>query len=105
MRMFKALSRCVYPDGLCAKDIKKKCGMKEKSGHLSLVIAEELSRGRIRKWVDHVGAEANPLILYCLTALGQRDFAARKVDTNQYAGRRIGVEWTKARLVTEGKGV
>jgi hypothetical protein len=90
VRLFKALENAGPTAGLSAAEIKKVTGMAENSGHLSMVLVEEVERGRLKVWTDHRGANAQEVKVYCLSALGKRDLAAGKVDRSSYAGRRIG---------------
>lgn len=102
MRMFKALSRAEYPhSGMAVKDIKKATGMAERSGHLTDLLAQELLRGRVRRWTGYQGKNEVEVYVYCLTALGRRDFDAGKVDGSRLAGNRIGTKWPRKRKLAE----
>ncbi len=103
MRLFKALKR--YPAGLTPNQIKDKTGMLPKSGHLSVLLVEELESKRIRREEHMVatgrGNDEKKIIVYVLTAKGKKDLEAGKIDGNTWAGNRIGQLWTKPRKKAE----
>lgn len=90
VRLFKALAKCTYPDGLSVVQLRAKCGLPPKSNHVLTIVVEEVERGRFLKWTDNRGAGAVPVNVYCLTPLGLRDYKEKRVDFTKYAGRRIG---------------
>lgn len=96
LRVFKALKR--YHNGLTVLQIKGKCALLPKSGHLSLILPEEIERKRIRR-EEHMVANAKgverKITVYVLTAKGKKDLEAGQVDGNGYAGQRIGRSWTE----------
>lgn len=90
VRVFKALSRVSYPEGLSVQEVRAKCDLPPKSGHVLSIVVEEVARGRFAKWAEGRG-EGNVMTnVYCLTPLGLADLRAGKVDFTRYAGRRIG---------------
>lgn len=99
-RIFKALYGLQENDALTAGEIKKKCGLPDNSGHLGVLLAEEVRRGRLRKCVAFRGSD-DRYIGYYLSALGTRDFDAGTIDGSNYAGNRINVPWTKKRRKAE----
>ena len=95
MRLFKALKG--FSDGLTASTIKVKTGMLPNSGHLAVLLGEEVEAKRIKK---SVASDANEKVhtIYLLTAKGLKDLEAGEIDGNKYAGNRIGQLWTKPRI-------
>lgn len=100
MRLFKALKK--FPDGLTPNKIKEKTGMLPNSGHLSVLLIEELAKKRIRKEKHTYGErEEKSITVYTLTKKGIKDLADGKIDGNSHAGNRIGQLWTKPRKKAE----
>lgn len=95
MRLFKALKR--FSDGLTASTIKVKTGMLPNSGHLAVLLGEEVEAKRIKK---SVASDSNEKVhtIYLLTAKGLKDLEAVEIDGNKHAGNRIGQLWTKPRI-------
>lgn len=96
IRLFRALKK--FP-GLTQKQIKAKTGMAENSGHLSVVLAEEIAAKRIRA-EESKDSEDRTSLIYVLTAEGKKAFEKKQIKG---AGYRIGQEWTKARITAEKK--
>lgn len=99
-RLFKALKK--FPDGLTPKQIKEKTGMLPNSGHLSVLLIEELEKKRIKKEVHTYGDyDDKKATVYLLTKKGLKDLENNALDGNTYAGNRIGQLWTKPRKKAE----
>lgn len=90
VRVFKALAKVSYPEGLSVEEVRAKCDLPPKSGHVLSIVVEEVARGRFLKWAEGRGPNAVMTNVYCLTALGLSDLKAGKVDFTRYAGKRIG---------------
>jgi len=101
VRLFKALSRVTYPDGLSVTELREKCGLAPKSGHVLSLVVEEVEKGRFLKFTQARGPNAVEINVYCLTPLGLKDFRDKTIDFTNYAGKRIGTKWTRARKRAE----
>jgi len=99
MRLFRALRK--HQDGLTPNKIKEKTGMLPGSGHLSVLLVEEVERKRIKRIEEFVGAEEKKVTMYVVTKKGLKDYDDGLIDGNTYAGNRIGQLWTKNRKKAE----
>lgn len=102
MRMFKALYRNGQNgDGLQVSQIKETCGMLPHSGHLFVLLQEEVKRGRV---VVRALPNENDVDFdhYRLTAKGRKAFETNDIDKRQ-GKPRIGREWSKDRIKAEKK--
>ncbi len=99
MRLFRALWKhggSKAGEGLAVREIQEMCGIDTDSGHLSSVIPQELTIGRIL--VSTSEREHGKIVkVYRLSAQGRKAFESGAIDRNSYAGRRIGMRWSKAR--------
>lgn len=91
LRLFRALGKY---KSLSAKEIKEKTGMLPNSGHLAVLLGEEIEKGRIT--YEQHDIDGRDTFVYKLTPAGAKDLANRTVDRRK-AGVRIGQKWTKAR--------
>lgn len=92
LRLFRALGKY---KSLSAKEIKEKTGMLPNSGHLAVLLGEEVEKGRIT--YEQHDIEGRDTFVYSLTSAGKKALADRTVDGRK-AGTRIGSKWSKARL-------
>lgn len=95
MRLFRALRR--FSDGLTIAQIKDKCGMVGATGYLFDILRQEQERKRIKKTTAYIGEKEQKVSVYVLTAKGDKALDDGTVDTNAYAGRRVGVKWNEKR--------
>lgn len=101
VRLFKALVKVTYPDGLSVAELRVKCGLPPSSGHVLSLMVEEVAKGRFLKFTQARGASGVETNVYCLTPLGLKDYRDKTIDYTNYAGKRIGTPWTKARKRAE----
>jgi hypothetical protein len=97
-RLFRALAK--FP-GISAAKIKEKTGMLPNSGHLNVLLGEEIEAKRIRV-EEHEPQEDNSdrsRLCYFLTAKGKKDLEQGKVDLRGTGNGLIGKKWTKARRI------
>jgi len=98
-RTFAALKR--YPTGLSQKQIKQRCGMAEVSGHLAVILGEEIEAGRIKR--DEVETPSGGTsYIYKLTAAGSKALEKDELGGRETSGH-FGVAWSKDRLAAEKK--
>lgn len=101
VRLFKALSKVTYPDGLSVAELRTKCDIPKSSGHVLSLMVEEVAKGRFLKFTQARGEGAVETNVYCLTPLGLKDFQNKTIDYTNYAGKRIGTPWSRARKRAE----
>jgi len=96
-RLFVALA--ASDEGMSMRGIKEATGMLLGSGHLGVILGEELKKGRIR---CVPGEEKTPsggfreVNHYRLTSKGRRDLQVGKVESRR-AGTRLGGSWSAKR--------
>jgi hypothetical protein len=93
LRVFRCLFK--FP-GLTQKQIKAKTGMPEVSGHLAVVLGEEIEKGRVKS-EEKKNSEDRVVLTYKLTADGRKALDKGTVD-GRVTGTKFGVEWSKARI-------
>lgn len=103
VRVFKALlpiTSSSPANGLTHKEIKKICGLPEKSGTLGVILTKEVEAGNLKKghkdsdFLVKGRGNSRHLFAYVLTAKGRKEFLAGKVGSGR--GRKVGQPWTEA---------